>query len=96
LLNISSDWKEVNKKNPSGGPQFAGSLPLDFQYTQIEKIVEAIALTLPSTGASNSLLSAGDFNMIGGVRYEEYLIRELAFDIGVDMHVLKNKLLQMF
>lgn len=31
LLNVSSDWKEVNKKNPSaGGQPFAGGLPVDF------------------------------------------------------------------
>jgi hypothetical protein len=31
LLNVSSDWKEVNKKNPSGGPSvIVGGLPMDF------------------------------------------------------------------
>lgn len=30
LLNVSSDWKEVNKKNPTGGPAFNGGLPMDF------------------------------------------------------------------
>lgn len=30
LLNVSSDWKEVNKKNPTGGPDFSGGLPMDF------------------------------------------------------------------
>jgi len=31
LLNVSSDWKEVNKKNPTGGPSTAaGGLPMDF------------------------------------------------------------------
>lgn len=32
LLNVSSDWKEVNKKNPAGGAAavFSGGLPMDF------------------------------------------------------------------
>jgi hypothetical protein len=32
LLNVSSDWKEVNKKNPNGGPSTgaSGGLPMDF------------------------------------------------------------------
>ena len=30
LLNVSSDWKDVNKKNPTGGPAFGGGLPMDF------------------------------------------------------------------
>jgi hypothetical protein len=30
LLNVSSDWKEVNKKNLTGGPVFSGGLPMDF------------------------------------------------------------------
>jgi hypothetical protein len=32
LLNVSSDWKEVNKKNPTnGGQPLGGGLPMDFQ-----------------------------------------------------------------
>lgn len=31
LLNVSSDWKEVNKKNPNSGPSAVhGGLPMDF------------------------------------------------------------------
>jgi hypothetical protein len=30
LLNVSSDWKEVNKKNPTGGASLGGGLPMDF------------------------------------------------------------------
>lgn len=30
LLNVSSDWKDVNKKNPTGGPSAGGGLPMDF------------------------------------------------------------------
>ena len=40
LLAVSSDWKDVNKKSTG--------VPADFQSTQIERIVEAIALTLPA------------------------------------------------
>ena len=49
LLNVSSDWKDVNKKNPSNSTQnsSAAAIPMDFQSQQIERIVEAIALTLP-------------------------------------------------
>ena len=49
LLNVSSDWKDVNKKNANGVTFFGGGVPMDFQYQQIERIVEAIALTLPSS-----------------------------------------------
>jgi hypothetical protein len=33
LLNVSSDWKDVNKKNPTSGTSQAGSgmIPMDFQ-----------------------------------------------------------------
>lgn len=30
LLNVSSDWKEVNKKNPSSSSSAIGALPIDF------------------------------------------------------------------
>lgn len=65
LLNVSSDWKDVNKKNPTSGQSessaAAGSLPMDFQSQQIERIVEAIALTLPSGGGN------GNNSILGGI-----------------------------
>ncbi len=30
LLNVSSDWKDVNKKNPANGSVNTGVLPMDF------------------------------------------------------------------
>jgi hypothetical protein len=30
LLNVSSDWKEVNRKNPTSGSSAIGALPMDF------------------------------------------------------------------
>jgi hypothetical protein len=33
LLSVSSEWKEINKKqNPTGLPAFGTGVPLDFQY----------------------------------------------------------------
>ena len=66
LLNVSSDWKDVN--NLRGGNKGAGSFPgqepltSDFQAKQIERVVEAIAMTMPS-GANHSILGLG---MAGG------------------------------
>ena len=31
LLNVSSDWKDVNKKNPTNNQQSSGAIPIDFQ-----------------------------------------------------------------
>lgn len=43
LLNVSSDWKAVNQIRSEG----AGPLNHVFQVKQIDRIVEAIAMTLP-------------------------------------------------
>ena len=58
LLSVSSDWKDVNKKNAGagaystsgagGGGQNSG-LPIDFQSQQIERIVEATDLSYPGS-----------------------------------------------
>jgi len=66
--------------------------------------VEAIALTLPSGGNNNSSILGGvggtmssgnlEFNPIA--KYDDYCIRELAFDLGVDPRTLKNKLQSIF
>jgi len=59
LLNVSSDWKDVNnlRGGNGGGGGFPGQEPLsqDFQAKQIERVVEAIAMTLPS-GQNHSML----------------------------------------
>ncbi len=31
LLNVSSDWKDVNKKNSTNNQQSSGAIPIDFQ-----------------------------------------------------------------
>lgn len=65
--------------------------------------MEAIALTLPSANMNNnSLLFGGlggtlssgnlEYNSTGATRFDDYCIRELAFDLGVDPRALKNKL----
>ncbi|CDW74770.1 protein kinase domain containing protein [Stylonychia lemnae] len=104
LLNVSSDWKDVNKKNPTNGNQTAsGMIPMDFQSQQIERIVEAIALTLPSGGVSNNSIIGGivgtlstEQNSTSSVRYEDFCIRELAYDLGVDPRALKAKIQTIF
>ena len=121
LLNVSSDWKDVN--NLGGGAGGAGGFPgqeplsQDFQAKQIERVVEAIAMTLPS-GANHSLMGLGmgggntlstanldignnaSDQVISGAgsqfQYQDHLIKELAFDLGVDMQVLKKKLLTLY
>jgi hypothetical protein len=45
LLNVSSDWKAINHIKGSDEP---GTLNHDFQIKQIDRIIEAIALTLPN------------------------------------------------
>ena len=64
---MSSDWKDVNnlRGGGGGGGNFPGQEPLslDFQAKQIERVVEAIAMTLP-TGANHSLI--GGLGMAGG------------------------------
>lgn len=101
LLGVSSDWKDVNRKNPASAAGNASGLPVDFQSQQIERIVEAIALTLPSGGVG------GNTSMLGGaagtlstdaasVMYEEHCVKELAYDLGVDPRALKSKLQSLF
>jgi hypothetical protein len=62
----------------------------------LEKIVEALALTLPSGtiiggNGNNGTVSSGNLDVggTGGIRYDDYCIRELAFDLGVNHKVLK-------
>jgi len=62
LLSASSDWKDVNNLGGGAGAGFPGQEPLsqDFQAKQIERIVEAIAMTLPA-GANHSMLGGQGF-----------------------------------
>lgn len=61
LLNVSTDWKDTNSKmggeNQLGGG--GGHLNLEFQAKQIERIVEAIAMTIPQGAASSSMFGGG-------------------------------------
>lgn len=88
LLAVSSDWKDVNKK----------SVPADFQSQQIERIVEAIALTLPAQhmGTLSSEMTSNLGGGTGAMRYEDNSVRELAFDLGVDARSLKSKLQSVY
>lgn len=56
LLNVSSDWMDVKSKgigvnstsNAMGMKEGAGHVPADFQQTQIERIIDALTLALPT------------------------------------------------
>ena len=106
LLNVSSDWKDVNSKMPGDKASAIGAIPIDFQSQQLEKIVEAISLTLPSGGGNNQSILGGIVGTIssngcfdsnaGTMRYDDHCIRELAFDLGVDPRALKAKLSSLY
>jgi hypothetical protein len=55
-------------------------------------------LTLPSGGVSNNSIIGGigtlstEQNSTSSVRYEDFCIRELAYDLGVDPRALKAKI----
>ena len=70
LLNVSSDWKDVNNLR-GGNNGFPAQEPLsqDFQAKQIERVVEAIAMTLPA-GANHSLLGIGGGNTLSTANLE--------------------------
>ena len=63
LLNVSSGWKDVNLRgdNISGEN---GPINKEFQAKQMDRIVEAIAMTLPA-GANSSIHGLGS-GMHGG------------------------------
>ena len=56
LLNVSSDWKAINNLHADGG----GPLNHDFQLKQIDRIIEAIAMTLPQGHVNRSFLHGGN------------------------------------
>jgi hypothetical protein len=65
--------------------------------------VEAIALTLPSGGVGNTSIIGGiggtlstEQNSTNNIKYEDYCIKELAFDLGVDPRALKAKISTLF
>jgi len=62
LLNVSSDWKEINNLKGGGGDNASNqndALSQDFQAKQIERVIDAIALTLPSGSIGNSIVGLG-------------------------------------
>ena len=63
---MSSDWKEINNLKGAGGAADANAGPIsqDFQAKQIERVIDAIALTLPSGGIGGSIL--GGLGLGGG------------------------------
>ena len=102
LLNVSSDWKAINNFKSD-----VDSLNHDFQLKQIERVIEAIALTLPN-GSLNKNIIAGNTLSIANLDYQnaqikqhqsffdEHLTKELAFDLGVDVNLLKHELETLF
>lgn len=64
----------------TGGGNQSGSIPADFQSSQIDKILDAISLAMP----------ANQRNVIGNFMDPD--IKELAYDLGVDPRILKYKL----
>jgi len=107
LLNVSSDWKANNYlKGETTGP-----LNHDFQIKQIDRIVEAIGLTLPHGQVNKSFLVGGNTqstanldyqqNASGRVQvnaqfYDDFLTKELAYDLGVDVQLLRHQLRALF
>jgi hypothetical protein len=57
LLNVSSGWKDNNNLRGEGGGE-NGPINPEFQAKQIDRIVEAIAMTLPP-GANQSMHGLG-------------------------------------
>ena len=57
LLNVSSDWKEVNNLKGNQDRGFGGEEVdvSDFQAKQIERILDAIEQTLPANAQNTSL-----------------------------------------
>jgi hypothetical protein len=43
-------------------------------------------------GGIGGTLSTNNLDYSSNVRYDDYLVRELAFDLGVDPNTLKSKL----
>ena len=58
-------------------------MPTDFQSMQIEKILDALTLAMPSRQGGQFSFSDSD-------------IKELSYDLGVDPRILKYKLQQNF
>lgn len=72
LLKVSSDWKgKNNNKNASKGND-GELIHSEFQTKQIDRIVEAIALTLPSGGTiiNSSFLGKGGGNTLSSANLE--------------------------
>jgi len=90
LLNVSSDWLDVKSKplhgGTGGGPSSGstsvgtnqGSVPADFQSTQIERIIDNLCLAMPSRGQN--------------IQFHDSDIKELSYDLGVDPRILKFRL----
>jgi hypothetical protein len=67
LLMVSSDWKQANNLKQGGDCGSAPSgnaISSEFQNKQIDRIVEAIGLTLPGNGALNPALLGSSGNTL--------------------------------
>jgi len=105
LLNVSSDWLDHKTKGGLGGGggnassvqglnDGAGSVPVDFQSQQIERIIDALSLALPTRGPGGM---GGQFQENqSSIQFPDSDIKELSYDLGVDPRLLKFKLQQTF
>lgn len=110
LLNVSSDWMDVKGKGvvsgasqapnssqastSAGGSMGGGNAPTDFQYNQIERIIDALTLALPSRTGGAGYGSANQLNP--AQPFLDSDIKELSYDLGVDPRILKFQLQKNF
>ena len=59
LLNVSSGWKDVNNLRGDNIIGDNGPISKEFQNKQLERIMEAIAMTIPAGAASMHGLGSG-------------------------------------
>jgi hypothetical protein len=71
------DWKEINSPHDDAG----FGLPKNYQASQINKITDAIEITLPTSGYELKML-----------KYEDQAIKELAHELGVEFEPIKTQL----
>ena len=86
LLNVSSDWMDVKSKGLGTASMDRGGMPSDFQQGQVERIIDALALALPTSAGLGSK-SGGQMHA-----FTDSDIKELSYDLGVDARILKYRL----
>ena len=76
----------------AGGSMNGNNQPTDFQQNQIERIIDALVLALPSRGSAG-FRASGSQGLHG---FSDSDIKELSYDIGVDPRILKYQLQKYF